>query len=86
MTIPKNYRRTARLPVEIAGKIFRCYRVGNGRFALISDDGRCFVSRTFSGRRYYALADDAALLGAHGNKRRFNSERAAAEAAVKALT
>jgi hypothetical protein len=65
-------------PRTYADRVFRPYRVGIGRYAIITDDFRLEVRRRET--TYSGIVDGKALAP------RFRSERTAAEAAVKAVS
>lgn len=67
---------------QVGDHAFRPYRVGIGRFVTYTADLRCAIWTR--GDTYRATVDGAYITGADGvAARKFRSERAAMEAAVK---
>lgn len=80
------YRRTSRGHKTVDGVLFNSYRVGQLRYALISEDGQIRVGRRYSKTTYEAFVIGVGELRTpSGRLRSFRSEDAALSAALAAF-
>lgn len=78
--IPPGWRRTQRAEFALGGIVWRSYRVGVNRYALVAEHAKlAVIGRNQTGTTYHARIDERFI----GN--RFKSENSAIEAAAKIL-
>jgi hypothetical protein len=83
--VQPGYRKTSATPITAGGVEFYAYRVGILSYARISVDGQCEVRRFPHCATYRASTlRGGAITNSSGKVKRFQSERAAMEAAAKA--